>query len=60
MGWECFMTASEEPSAASYRKMAKEAENNAKKIPPGNLRDGFFRLAAGWGELAREAKKNER
>jgi len=54
------MTASEEPSAASYRKMAKEAENNAKKIPPGNLRDGFFRLAAGWGELAREAKKNER
>ena len=47
-------------SAARYRKMAKEAENNAKNFPSGPIRDGFFKLAAAWVELAGEAKKNGR
>ena len=48
------------PSSVRFRKMAREAEDNAKKSPAGLVRDGFFRLAAAWFDLAREAKKSGR
>jgi hypothetical protein len=44
-------------SAAHYRTMAKDAEDSAKKAPPGYIRDSFFGLAAAWLVLASEAKK---